>query len=194
MSDPLEISNAEYEAVLRVYQLIRKTQVEGAHAPGFDTLVGLVPSYEDWDKGNEGQTIPANLDTGTPEVVIGANSVQNAIALQYIALLRKLRETAAAPVIPELLNSWVDFGGAYKPARIWKDDLNVVRGEGMVKSGAGSILQFPVGWRPDASVYHATVSNNVFGVIEVLANGFLLPQIYNNAHVSLEGLTFRASQ
>lgn len=188
----LEITEEEYAAATRVYELLRKTQVEGVHAPFRPVIPGLFPDYATWELGNVGATIPANPQAGTPELVIPDNSAFNAIMLQYISVLKKLRETSNTTQSVTFQNSWVNFGSGYKEARIWKDDLNMVRAEGLVKSGSSTIFNFPVGMRPSAGVFMSTVSNNVFGIIEVRADGNVVPIVYNNTHVSLEGICFRA--
>lgn len=52
--------------------------------------------------------------------------------------------------VTTFLNSWVNFGGVYRPAQYTKDPMGFVHVRGIVKSGSVGtfIFQLPVGFRP----------------------------------------------
>ena len=63
---------------------------------------------------------------------------------------------------PTLTNSWVNYGGAYHPAR-YRKALNVVTVEGLIKNGssAGAIpFTLPVGYRPEYRIITTTLSGS----------------------------------
>jgi hypothetical protein len=55
-----------------------------------------------------------------------------------------------------------------------------------------TIFTLPNGFRPATIVVIATVSNALFGYIQINTDGTVVPKVGNNAWVSLEGITFKA--
>lgn len=96
---------------------------------------------------------------------------------------------------PALLNSWVDFG-VYAPSGFWKDSNGLVHLRGLVKNGTAvgtAIFTLPPGYAPAFREAFATVSNGVFGVVEVLTTGDVIASSGSTASFSLSGICFRTS-
>jgi hypothetical protein len=96
---------------------------------------------------------------------------------------------------PTLAGAWVNFNAAtYKSAGYWRDANGVVHLQGVVKDGTidTTIFTLPNGFRPATIVVIATVSNALFGYIQINTDGTVVPKVGNNAWVSLEGITFKA--
>lgn len=96
---------------------------------------------------------------------------------------------------PALLNSWVNFGAPYANAGFTKNADGTVRLRGVLKSGTVGLAAFtlPVGYRPLSQLLLATSSNNLFGVVEILASGNVQLTAGSNVSFSLDGITFRTS-
>ena len=82
--------------------------------------------------------------------------------------------------------SWVDYGSSYANPRYRKIN-NVVYIEGLVKNGTigQSIFTLPVGYRPYNRIMFATVSNNLFGRLDILSDGLVMPQAGNSSYLSI---------
>lgn len=94
---------------------------------------------------------------------------------------------------PAFQNSWVNFGSGWKVATYWKDVFGFVHLAGLIKSGTVGSAAFtlPPGFRPDSAEMFAVSSNNVFGQVEIQADGTVTPMSpSNNTFVSLSGITF----
>ncbi len=96
-------------------------------------------------------------------------------------------------IAPTLLNSWVNFGGAFAAAGYYRDPLGIVRLKGLVNGGvAGSIIfNLPVGYRPAAQHIFAVIANNAIGRVDV-RTGDVFFDTGSSAFVSLSGISFRA--
>lgn len=99
-------------------------------------------------------------------------------------------------IAPTLINSWVNFGLSFNNAGYMKDSMGFVHLKGLIKSGtiASAAFTLPVGYRPGADTAYPTNSNSAFGIIQVLANGNVIPLQGSNAFFYLEGITFKAEQ
>ena len=91
---------------------------------------------------------------------------------------------------PAFANSWVNYDiDNWADARFMKDATGVVHIQGMIKDGtiSASLPAFvlPAGYRPIDDLIYATASNNAFGRISVLANGYVLAVVGNNAWFSV---------
>jgi hypothetical protein len=106
-------------------------------------------------------------------------------------------------ISPTLLNGWVNSGGGEATAGYYKDDFNMVRVSGLIKSGtttAGTVLlTLPAGYRPALIEERATLSWNGTTIVPV----FLNVQPGGNLTISvgapgntfmLVDITFRAEQ
>lgn len=96
---------------------------------------------------------------------------------------------------PAFANSWVAFGGVYAAPRFKRTPDGWVVLGGLAKSGTipAAMFTLPSGYRPKSNenVYQSVVSNNALGVLEVQSGGGVLPQVGNNTHFSLEGISFK---
>lgn len=93
---------------------------------------------------------------------------------------------------PTLLNSWVNFGGAFTTAGYTKDGYGMVKLRGLVKNGTlGSpIFTLPSGYIPSFTHIFAVVSNDLFGEVRVDTSGNVFTSVASNAYVSLDGISF----
>lgn len=133
---------------------------------------------------------PALAGTPTaPTAAAGTNTTQIATTAYVVTAL-----TPEAFVAPTLLNSWVNFGGAFNVAGYYKDPFGIVHLRGLVKSGVvGSpIFTLPAGYRPTATEIFATDSNAALGQISVNSSGDVTLGFGSNVYASIDGMTFRA--
>lgn len=97
---------------------------------------------------------------------------------------------------PDLLNDWVNFGGAKETAQYFKDTLGIVHLKGFVKDGtigAVPIFTLPAGYRPAEEMIVVTISNDAIARCDIQLTGQVRAQAGNNAWFSLTGITFRAA-
>lgn len=103
--------------------------------------------------------------------------------------------STSSPIVPALLNGWVNFGG-YQPVTYFKDELGWVHLTGLVKSGtmATAIFTLPVGYRPALERRFATVSNatSTPSAINIGSDGGVVASLGGNTWFSLEGFSFKA--
>lgn len=93
---------------------------------------------------------------------------------------------------PTLLNSWVDFGGAYALAAYRKVG-DVVELRGLIKSGSTNAAAFtlPTGFRPPAELIYAVATSTGPANIAVQADGdVFIPTGVSTTYVSLAGISF----
>jgi hypothetical protein len=104
-------------------------------------------------------------------------------------------------VAPELLNSWVNFGGGYTEAGYLKDSMGFVHLRGVIKSGtitAGTILfNLPAGFRPSKTNIFPSISSvgtvvNVAMEISIEGNVRIGAFDAGATFLSLDGITFFA--
>ena len=97
-------------------------------------------------------------------------------------------------IAPTLLNSWANYGGGYNDAGYCKDALGIVHLRGLIKDGVVTSPAFllPSDCRPSAQEAFATVANDLFARVDVLANGNVTPKVGSNVFFSLDGITFKA--
>ena len=100
-------------------------------------------------------------------------------------------------ITPTLLNSWVAFGTPFTGPGYFKGKNNIVRFQGLVKSGTLStnIFSLPVGYRPSGTLLFA-VSTAVgatitFGEVRISSNGDVQLVQGGNAYVTLSNISFR---
>jgi hypothetical protein len=92
-----------------------------------------------------------------------------------------------------MVNSWVNFGGAWGAGSYRKDGLGIVHLGGAISSGTDpSVCVLPVGYRPAYSVAFPAVTDGVFGYLSVTAAGVL--SVYGpNTQFLLDGSSFYAA-
>lgn len=90
-------------------------------------------------------------------------------------------------------NGWVDFVGTHQLCQYRKIGDNV-QIRGLVKSGtvgAGfAIFVLPAGFRPPLDLNIATVSNGLFGQVQINQAGWVQAIVGSNAWFSLNDITF----
>jgi len=97
---------------------------------------------------------------------------------------------------PAFANSWVNYGAPYSNAGYLKDSDGWVRLVGVIKTGTVGSTAFtlPPGFRPVASKALSTMSNAVFGRVDIGSDGTVKPvSPSNNASVVLDNLMFKAA-
>ena len=98
---------------------------------------------------------------------------------------------------PTFLSSWVNFEGGFSSAGFYKDPWDRIHLRGMVKGEstvAGTIFTLPVGYRPAATLIFPTISNDVFGRIDINSAGGVVMVTGSSIWLVLNGISFRASQ
>lgn len=96
---------------------------------------------------------------------------------------------------PTMANSWVRYDLTYDTAGYYKDNNGFVHLRGLVRSGtASTVFQLPVGYRPLMRKIFPSVSNQTISRTDVRPDGWIEFSAYNNAWVSMEGITFKAEQ
>ena len=96
-------------------------------------------------------------------------------------------------IAPTLQNSWVNFGGGYRPAG-YKLEGKTVTLRGLIKDGtttsATTLLTLPAGYRPSiAELFNARTSVGSIAV-EVHANGVVYFAGAASSWLSLAGISF----
>lgn len=88
-----------------------------------------------------------------------------------------------------LVNSWVNYGGAYQVAQYRKiGDIVYLRGT--IKSGASTACGLPVGCRPAATVQFVVPANGAYGQLVIDATGNILPAVGSNVSFGFDGVQF----
>lgn len=104
---------------------------------------------------------------------------------------------APAPVwvLPDLLNGWVNFGGAFATAAFHKDCLGYVHLRGTIKSGTvgSNAFVLPMGYRPLSLLNQGIQTDTGLGSIAVFATGNL-QMSGGNGFANLDFFTFLAEQ
>jgi hypothetical protein len=99
-------------------------------------------------------------------------------------------------VTATLLNSWTSFSATYNDPAYARDSLGVVHLRGAAKGGVASpalaLFVLPAGFRPNKDMIFPVVSNDLFGLVIVQANGNVLMTVGSGVYVSLDGIDFRA--
>jgi hypothetical protein len=97
---------------------------------------------------------------------------------------------------PTLLNSWVNYGAGEDTVGYFKDTLGFVHIRGMIKSGTldAVVFNLPVGYRPLNYKRFAIISNNLWGLVTLFANGGVRASIGSNAWFNFGEIIFKAEQ
>lgn len=102
----------------------------------------------------------------------------------------------SASIAPTLLNSWVNYSAAHRPAGFYKDSSGLVRIEGLIKSGTATpgttIFTLPSGYRPSKDIYFPTASNGAHGEVTITSAGSVNIVAGSNTYFSLDGISFPA--
>lgn len=146
-----------------------------------------------------GSIQPANVGQRVRVEGVGGDKyiadVMGPVYVDQVVSVEGWREIGAAGN-PAFQGTWVNFGSGYATAAFRKEENDVVRLRGMVKSGVvgTSIFLLPAGYRPAERLLFDTQSNSAVGRIDVIEDGRVDVLTGNNAWISLSGITFVASQ
>lgn len=95
-------------------------------------------------------------------------------------------------------NGWIFYGSSFTTPQYSKTSDNVVNLKGLLKSGtttAGTVMAtLPANCRPHHRLMYSTASANAHTRIEIAANGQILFTGGSNSWMSLDNITFPASQ
>lgn len=74
---------------------------------------------------------------------------------------------------PTLLNGWTNVGGEYAILKVWKDELNNVRIQGVLNKGSDKLIfTLPSGYRPTGNLRVSIMSVNSMG--EWVSTGLMI--------------------
>lgn len=155
--------------------------------------VEISPSDVNSVAGKTGIVTLVKADVGLSNVDNTTDAGKPVSTAQATAIALKANSAIEAFIAPTLLNSWVNYGGAYETPGYYKDNFGIVHLRGLVKSGTLSvaIFQLPAGYRPLKAQMFAVISNLNFGLIQINANGDVVPFApATNAHVCFDGVSF----
>lgn len=97
---------------------------------------------------------------------------------------------------PAFENSWVNFDTVWNSAAFRIDHDGIVTLKGLVKNGTISpslpIFTLPAGFRPARRCSFATVSNSLFGQVNVFETGAVVPQVGSNISFYIDCVRFKA--
>lgn len=97
---------------------------------------------------------------------------------------------------PSFENSWVNFNAAtHQGARFWKDPMDVVHVEGLVKSGTvgATIFTLPTGYRPARTLLYEIDTSTGAGRVDVNNAGQVVAVSGGNGHFSIN-ISFKQEQ
>lgn len=106
-----------------------------------------------------------------------------------------LNGTSLAPAVsaPSLSGTWVNFGGSAKDAGYRKTADNMVHLEGLIKSGADSLMfTLPSGYRPSETIYFNPRCSTGSYRITIASDGTVTPSGSSSTWSSLSGISFFA--
>lgn len=98
-------------------------------------------------------------------------------------------------IAPSLLNSWVNYGGAFETAGYRKDASGYVHLKGLVKSGTANTIIFtlPAGYRPiEQGMFAVNSGAAAFGRIDLTTGGDVTMNSGSTTWLSLSGINFKA--
>lgn len=145
------------------------------------------------------RTLVTNLPQGS-DVVVRVIAVRGRLhfegfGLSQEVMVEPIRRTTGWNT-PALQNGWVTYSATFNPPGYMKDANGIVHLRGMIRSGTSSTLfTLPPGYRPAYRQLFATETNpNVNARVDVYANGAVTSSGYDSGWLSLDGLTFEATQ
>ncbi|MCK4828681.1 hypothetical protein KA005_73805 [bacterium] len=99
-------------------------------------------------------------------------------------------------IAPNLLTSWVNYGGTWAPAGYCKDSFGIVHLKGLIKNGTigEDIFILPAGYRPEDYVAFATISSDGSEILSrctIYSDGSVKAASGGNTWFNLSGITFR---
>jgi hypothetical protein len=146
------------------------------------------------------QTRTSTAESDIDDLQNRVDSVEDTVAEHTTQINGKADKVQEAWIAPTLLNNWTNYGESYSQAGYFKDSFGIVHLRGFVKGGSigtnsttDSIFYLPSTYRPPKLLYFVSVSNNTLAVITIALSGAVNCIYGNNAWLSLDGLTFRAT-
>lgn len=119
-------------------------------------------------------------DPVDPDAVQGNfDAIKNEFPLSRKNMKIETPHVVGAANEPAFQGTWVNFDiTSFRGARFWKDGMDIVHVEGLVKSGAvpGTIFILPAGYRPGGALVFPTDTNSGHGRVDVAATGNIVAQ------------------
>jgi hypothetical protein len=146
------------------------------------------------------QTRTSTAESDIDDLQNRVDNVEDTVAEHTTQINGKADKVQEAWIAPTLLNNWTNFAETYSQAGYFKDSFGIVHLRGFVKGGAigsnsttDSIFHLPSAYRPPKLLYFVSASNNALAVITIAVTGAVNCTYGNNAWLSLDGITFRAT-
>lgn len=129
------------------------------------------------------------LQAASPFSATRMNNLENGLDTLDTKVSNMESQTVGTPT---LLGTWANYGGGYQTAGYYKDGLNIIHLQGLIKSGASgsNIFQLPAGYRPTYRRMFVSLGNNAISRIDVQADGTVTHMFGDTAFVTLEGISF----
>jgi hypothetical protein len=180
--------------------LALKMNIDGSNAASVVTFPGVVragtgtAAAPEWSfSGFTNSGVHATA-TGAVQIFAGGGNraVEIASDTKIVTIPAGLQQESWTEVAYQ--NSWVSYGGSFASAAYMIDTCGFVHLRGVVKSGTPSdvICTLPAGYRPTHLMWFPIIANDVFGILQVTADGYVSCPGGGNVYVTLEGVTFHA--
>jgi hypothetical protein len=146
------------------------------------------------------QTRTSTAESDIDDLQNRVDNVEDTVAEHTTQINGKADKVQEAWIAPTLLNNWTNYSETYSQAGYFKDSFGIVHLRGFVKGGpigtdrpAESIFTLPSAYRPSRILYFVSVSSNALAVIRITGAGDVNCIYGDNAWLSLDGITFRAT-
>ena len=131
-----------------------------------ESTLGQVPSAANAAHANAAEPL---VNAGNADLLNGKNS--SAFAAAGVDGWREVGAVGE----PAFEEGWTNYGSGYSTAAFYKDPWGVVHLKGLVKSGIffdsiARVFRLPVGYRPAGHRVFATISNEAFARVDVIAS------------------------
>ena len=179
------------------YQLATPIVIEEVDLPQYGiNIEGSLASnsdYTEWVVNDYDLFAPVTI-TYPANISESVNGLKESVSGLRITTDSKADKAQPPIVHPVLLNSWVNFGGAFRNIGYYVNSVNELVFQGMIKDGVITTGTVIFTLDPDVVDLTAIVgmnipvlTNGVFGYIDILANGDVRCRDVNATYISFEG-------
>ena len=162
-----------------------RISIEGSLASNSDHTEFVVNDY--------GLFAPVTIDYPA-NISASVNGLKESVSGLRITTDSKADKAQPPIVHPVMLNSWVNFGGAFRNIGYYVNSVNELVFQGMIKNGVTTPGTVIFTLDPDIVDFTALVSmntpiltNGVFGYIDIISTGEVRCRDVNTAYISFEG-------
>lgn len=188
-------ANNPYIILANVTVPANATQIVNANISDQRSQMTIAPNLVRTTSIEDGAVTTAKIVDSNITTAKIANLAVTTGKLADLSVTAAKIETQQAWQTPAMLNGWVRYDTTHDNVGYMKDSLGFVHLRGLIRSGtAGTVFTLPVGYRPLFRRIYPCVSNQTIARLDVRADGVIELAAYNNAWVSLEGVTFKAEQ